>query len=152
MVVSIYDKTDRLRSMDVADYLVSHMQEPVERLEGVGDIIVYGTQYAMRIWMDPYKLASYKLMPSDITAAITAQNAQVAAGGRYAVLPGQALNATVMARQRLTTPAEFDKIIVKTRRRLPGPVERRGAGRAWTGELLDHRSLERSPGARPWSR
>jgi multidrug efflux pump len=116
MVVSIYDKTDRLRSMDVADYLVSHMQEPVGRIEGVGDIIVYGTQYAMRIWMDPYKLASYKLMPSDITAAITAQNAQVAAGqvGALPSAPGQALNATVMARQRLTTPAEFEKIIVKT--------------------------------------
>jgi multidrug efflux pump len=116
MVVSIYDKTDRLRSMDVADYLVSHMQEPVGRLEGVGDIIVYGTQYAMRIWMDPYKLASYKLMPSDITAAITAQNAQVAAGqvGALPSLPGQGLNATVMARERLTTPAQFEKIIVKT--------------------------------------
>jgi multidrug efflux pump len=116
MVVSIYDKTDRLRSMDVADYLVSHMQEPIGRLEGVGDIIVYGTQYAMRIWMDPYKLASYKLMPSDITAAITAQNAQVAAGqvGALPSLPGQGMNATVMARQRLTTADQFEKIIVKT--------------------------------------
>src|SRR4051812_33690255 len=80
MVVSIYDASDRATSGDVSDFLVSHLQEPIGRLQGVGDTTVFGSQYAMRIWLDPYKLASFNLMPADVVAAIQAQNTQVAAG------------------------------------------------------------------------
>ncbi len=80
MVVSIYDESDRAQSGDVSDYVVSNMQDAIGRLPGVGDMNVFGAQYAMRIWLDPSKLASYQLMPRDVTAAITAQNTQV--GGR----------------------------------------------------------------------
>ena len=80
MVVSVYDETDRVTNGDVADYLVSTLQDPIGRIPGVGDVIVFGSQYAMRVWLDPFKLASYKLMPSDVITAITAQNTQVAAG------------------------------------------------------------------------
>src|SRR5215471_14553132 len=59
MIVSVYDTTDRSTSADVSDYLVSNLQEAIGRLPGVGDINVFGAQYAMRIWLDPYKLASY---------------------------------------------------------------------------------------------
>ncbi len=116
MVVSVYDETDRVTNGDVADYLVSTLQDPIGRIAGVGDVNVFGTQYAMRIWMDPFKLTSFKLMPSDIISAITAQNTQVAAGqiGAQPALDGQMLNATVTARSRLTTPEEFRRIIVKT--------------------------------------
>ena len=116
MVVSVYDETDRRTRGDVADYLVSTLQDPIGRLQGVGNINVFGSQYAMRIWLDPFKLQSYALMPSDVVTAITAQNAQVAAGqvGAQPAPAGQMLNATVTARSRLTNVNEFRRILVKT--------------------------------------
>src|SRR3954466_16052189 len=80
MIIAVYDETDQSTSADVADYLVSNLQDPVGRLEGVGDFNVFGSQYSMRIWLDPARLASFSLMPSDVIAAIQAQNTQVAAG------------------------------------------------------------------------
>ena len=116
MVISVYDESDRTTAIDVADYLVSNLQDRLGRIQGVGDVNVFGTQYAMRIWLNPYALSSYQLMPSDVTAAIEAQNTQVAAGqiGQQPAPPGQMLNATVTAKSRLTTPDEFRQIIVKT--------------------------------------
>ena len=116
MVISIYDESDRRTSADVSDYLVSNLQEAIGRLPGVGDISVFGSQYAMRIWLDPFRLASFKLMPSDVISAIQAQNTQVAAGqiGGQPSPSIQMLNATVTARSRLTTADQFRKIIVKT--------------------------------------
>ncbi|MGH6912032.1 MAG: efflux RND transporter permease subunit, partial [Phenylobacterium sp.] len=116
MVIALYDETDRLTSGDVSDYLVSNMQEPLGRIAGVGNVNVFGSQYAMRIWLDPYKLSSFNLMPGDVTSAIEAQNAQIAAGeiGSQPSIETQVLDATVTARSRLTTPEEFRKIIVKT--------------------------------------
>jgi multidrug efflux pump len=116
MVVSVYDETDSVTSADVSDYLVSNLQDPVGRLDGVGDFNVFGAQYAMRIWLDPARLASFSLMPGDVVSAIQAQNTQVAAGqiGGLPSPPGQMLNATVTARSRLTTPQQFRDIIVKT--------------------------------------
>jgi multidrug efflux pump len=116
MVISIYDASDRRTSADVSDYLVSNMQEAIGRLPGVGDVSVFGSQYAMRIWLDPFRLASFNLMPSDVITAIQAQNTQVAAGqiGGQPSPDSQMLNATVTARSRLTSPDQFRKIIVKT--------------------------------------
>jgi multidrug efflux pump len=116
LIVSIYDATDTQTSADVSDYLVSNMQEAIGRIPGVGDVNVFGAQYAMRIWLDPFKLASFKLMPSDVIAAIQAQNTQVAAGqiGGQPSPDAQMLNATVTARSRLTNADQFKKIIVKT--------------------------------------
>src|SRR6185369_704637 len=116
MVISIYDASDRRTSADVSDYLVSNMQEAIGRLPGVGDVSVFGSQYAMRIWLDPFRLASFNLMPSDVITAIQAQNTQVAAGqiGGQPSPDSQMLNATVTARSRLTSADQFRKIIVKT--------------------------------------
>jgi multidrug efflux pump len=116
MIASIYDETDRMTSGDVSDFLVSNLQDPIGRLNGVGDVNVFGSQYAMRIWLDPFRLSSYQLIPRDVIAAIEAQNTQVAAGqiGAQPALPGQMLNATVTARSRLSTPDQFKRIIVKT--------------------------------------
>jgi len=115
MVVSIYDASDKSTSGDVSDYLVSNLQEPIGRLQGVGDVNVFGSQYAMRIWLDPFKLASFKLMPSDVISAIEAQNTQVAAGqiGGQPSPDSQMLNATVTARSRLTTAEQFRNALVK---------------------------------------
>ncbi len=116
MVIAVYDESDRSTSADISDYLVSNMQETIGRIPGVGDFNVFGAQYAMRIWLDPFKLMSFKLMPSDVIAAIKAQNAQVAAGeiGGQPSPSTQMLNATVTARSRLNTPEQFRDIIVKT--------------------------------------
>ncbi|HLZ74821.1 efflux RND transporter permease subunit [Phenylobacterium sp.] len=116
LITSIFDTTDRQSSADVSDYVVSNLQEPVGRIAGVGDIRVFGAQYAMRIWLDPYKLAGVKLMPSDVISALQAQNTQVAAGqiGSLPSNAGQMLNATVTAHSRLNTVDQFNKIILKT--------------------------------------
>ena len=116
MVVALYDATDRKTSADVSDYLASTLEEPIGRLAGVGNVSVFGSQYAMRIWLDPFKLASAQLMPSDVIAAVQAQNVQVPAGqiGAEPSPSTQMLNATVTARSRLTTAAEFQQILVKT--------------------------------------
>lgn len=116
LITSIFDTTDTQTSADVSDYVVSNLQEPIGRISGVGDIRVFGAQYAMRVWLDPYKLAAVKLMTSDVVNALQAQNTQVAAG-QIGSLPspnGQMLNATVTAHSRLTTADEFKKIILKT--------------------------------------
>jgi multidrug efflux pump len=116
LIASIFDTTDRQSSADVSDYLVSNMQEAIGRLSGVGDVRVFGAQYAMRIWLDPYKLAGVKLMPSDVITALQAQNTQVAAGqiGSLPANAGQMLNATVTAHARLTNVDQFRNIILKT--------------------------------------
>jgi multidrug efflux pump len=116
MVAAIFDTTDTRTNQDVSDYLVSTLQEPIGRLAGVGDINVFGSQYAMRVWLNPDRLAAMNLMPSDVITAITAQNAEVAAGevGGVPNSPDQLLDATVTAQSRLSTPAQFANIVVKT--------------------------------------
>lgn len=114
MVAAVYDETDRDTANDISDFLVSSIQDPVSRVDGVGSIQVFGAAYAMRVWLDPLKLASYKLMPSDISAAINAQNTQVAAGslGAYPIVKGQELNVTVTAQSKLQTAEQFKDIIL----------------------------------------
>src|SRR5690348_3271486 len=115
MIVGVYDSTDKRTNVDVSDWLASNIQDPLSRIPGVGDVNVFGSQYAMRIWLDPNKLQSYQLMPSDVVTAIQNQNVEVAAGeiGGMPQPPGQMLNATVTAQSRLQTPEQFRNIIVK---------------------------------------
>ncbi|MEO5938998.1 MAG: efflux RND transporter permease subunit [Sphingomonas sp.] len=117
LIAAVYDATDQKTNQDVSDYMVTNLQDPIGRLQGVGDTNVFGAQYAMRIWLNPDKLAAVGLMPSDVIAAITAQNAEVAAGeiGGVPSGPDQYLNATVTAQSRLSTPAQFANIVLKTR-------------------------------------
>ncbi|WP_210356876.1 multidrug efflux RND transporter permease subunit [Sphingomonas beigongshangi] len=116
LIAGVYDETDRMTNQDVADYLVSNLQDPLGRIQGVGDTNVFGSQYAMRIWLNPARLASYQLMPSDVVTAIQNQNTEVAAGeiGGTPMPTTQMLNATVTAQSRLQTPEQFRQIIVKT--------------------------------------
>ena len=115
MIVAVFDESNRATAYDIADFMVSNIQDPIARVHGVGGVQVFGSQYAMRIWLDPAKLLSYSLMPSDIRAAIEAQNAQVSAGkiGGMPSAASQQLNATVTAQSKLQTPEEFRAIIVK---------------------------------------
>jgi multidrug efflux pump len=115
MIVGVYDETDRATNFDVSDWLTTNLQDDLSRIDGVGDVNVFGAPYAMRIWLDPHKLASFQLMPSDVISAISAQNTEVAAGevGGMPQPEGQMINATVTAQSRLQTPGQFSKIIVK---------------------------------------
>ncbi len=104
-----------LHSGDIADYLATNVVDPLSRTPGVGRVILFGDKYAMRIWLDPDKLNSYGLTPSDIVSAIQAQNAQVSVGqlGDEPAVKGQQLNATVTALGRLHTPEQFRAIVVR---------------------------------------
>ncbi|MFV0410940.1 MAG: efflux RND transporter permease subunit [Paracoccus sp. (in: a-proteobacteria)] len=100
---------------DLSDYMVANLVDDLSRIEGIGSVQVFGAQYAMRIWLDPSKLAAYELTPADVVSAVSAQNTQISAGsfgGRPAV-EGQQLNATVTAQSLLTTPEEFRQIVLR---------------------------------------
>jgi len=116
MIVALYDQTDKSSDADIADYLVSNFQDDLARVNGVGNVQVFGSQYAMRIWLDPVKLAARQLMPSDVASAIEAQNVDLSAGqiGQNPAVKGQMLNAVVKAKSRLQTPDQFRQIVVKT--------------------------------------
>lgn len=116
LMVAVYDETNTRSNQDVSDYLASNIQDPLSRIQGVGDVNVFGAPHAIRIWLDPTRLAAVGLMPSDVTAAITAQNTEVAAGevGGLPAAEDQALNAIVSAGSRLQTPEQFRAIVIKS--------------------------------------
>ncbi len=118
MVVAFYSEDGSMNGFDLSDYLASHVVDVLSRVNGVGDVTLFGSQYAMRIWLDPARLESYQLMPADVAVAIRAQNAQVSAGqlGGTPALAGQQLNATVTAQSRLQTPEQFAAILLKVNR------------------------------------
>ncbi len=116
LIVAVYDKTNQRTNMDVSDYLASNLQDPLSRVPGVGDINVFGAPHAMRIWLNPQRLAAFQLMPGDVVNAIQAQNTEVAAGevGGLPAPDNQMLNATVTAQSKLQTPEQFQNIVLKT--------------------------------------
>ena len=101
---------------DIADYVSSNIVDPLSRVPGVGSVQVFGGKYAMRIWLDPGKLNTYKMAPADVIAAIRAQNAQVAVGqlGGTPAIDGQQINATITAQDRLQTPEQFRAIVLRS--------------------------------------
>ena len=116
VVVALSDPTNHYTSQDLSDLIVSNLQDPLARVNGVGSILVFGAQHAMRIWLDPFKLANFNLNPGDVRTALLNQNVQVAAGqlGRLPIAPGQQINATVTAQSQLQTPEQFRKVVLKT--------------------------------------
>ncbi len=115
MAIALYTDDDSLSNADLGDWIASNLNDPISRIEGVGDTRVFGSQYAMRIWLNADKLASFSLTPKDVISAIDAQNTQVSAGsiGADPAAPDTALNATITAQSQLQTPAQFENIIVK---------------------------------------
>ncbi|WP_318374440.1 multidrug efflux RND transporter permease subunit AcrB [Enterobacter sp.] len=115
MVVGVINTDGSMTQEDISDYVAANMQDPISRTNGVGDVQLFGSQYAMRIWMDPTKLNNFQLTPVDVINAIKAQNAQVAAGqlGGTPPVKGQQLNASIIAQTRLTSTEEFGKILLK---------------------------------------
>lgn len=117
LLVAGFVSTDGSMSRDdIADYINANIVDPISRVPGVGSLQVFGAQYAMRIWLDPNKLETYRLTPGDLITAIQAQNQQVAVGqlGGTPAVPGQQLNATITAQSRLQTPEQFREIVVRS--------------------------------------
>jgi len=115
MVAAFVSDDDSMTKFDIANYVASNIQDPLSRMPGVGSMNLFGTQYAMRIWLDPVKLTSYALTPLDVTDAIRAQNVQISGGqlGGTPAVQGQSLSATINQATMLRTPDEFKRILVK---------------------------------------
>ncbi|MCQ8226846.1 efflux RND transporter permease subunit [Pantoea trifolii] len=115
MVAGFVSDDGTMTQNDISDYVASNIKDPVSRMPGVGDTQVFGAQYAMRIWLDPHKLNNYSLTPVDVISALKVQNTQIAAGqlGGTPPVPGQQLNASIIAQTRLTSTDEFGKILLK---------------------------------------
>lgn len=117
MVASFISEDGSMTQSDIADYINTNVVDSLSRVNGVGSLNVFGSPYAMRIWLDPAKLSSYALMPSDVLTAIRSQNVQISAG-QLASLPTdldrQVINATVSVQSFLQTPKEFGQILLKT--------------------------------------
>ena len=114
-VIGFYSTNPQKTQADIADFIYSTVQDPIRRVQGVGDTQLFGSEYAMRVWLDPNKLNYFNLSIEEIIAAIQAQNAQVTAGqlGALPVTEGQELNATITAQSRLKTPEQFQSILVR---------------------------------------
>ena len=115
MVMGFISDDGSMSQDDIADYISSNIKDPVSRTEGVGDVQLFGAQYAMRIWLDPQKLNEYQLTTVDVVNQIKAQNSQIAAGqlGGTPAVGEQQLNASIIAQTRLRTPEEFGAITLK---------------------------------------
>lgn len=116
LIIGLVSEDNSMDRAALTDYLVSNVQDIISRLEGVGEIQFFGTQNAMRIWLNPAKLNNYRLTTNQVIAALQAQNTQVSAGqfGGMPAVRGQQLNATITARALLQTPEQFDAIILRT--------------------------------------
>ena len=116
MVVALISDSPDYDATDLSDYLATNLVDDISRVSGVGSVQVFGSKYAMRIWLDPGKLAAYGLSPSDVVAKIADQNAQVSAGsfGARPSVDGQELNATITAQSLLNTPEDFRQIVLRS--------------------------------------
>jgi len=116
MVIAFVSEDGSLSRNDLADFLVASVQEPLSRVTGVGEVQVFGSQYAMRIWLDPDKLLQYGLIPDDVQDAIRAQNDQVSAGqlGGTPAVKGQGFTASITAQNRLETVEQFEQILLRS--------------------------------------
>jgi len=115
LVVALVSTDGAMSSVDLSDFLASRISDPISRTAGVGDIQLFGAQYAMRVWLDPAKLDSFALTPSDVETAIAAQNVQVTTGeiGGLPARVGQQLNATIIGPSYLQTPEAFREILLR---------------------------------------
>lgn len=116
MVVAVYSEDPEFTENDLGDFVVTNIQDPISRVTGVGQVQAFGSQYAMRVWLDPFKLTQFNLTAIDVANAIREQNAQVSSGqlGAAPAQSGQLLNATISSASRLTSVAEFRNIILKS--------------------------------------
>lgn len=116
MVLGFVSENGKMDRYDIADYVAANLQDPVSRVNGVGQVQLFGSQYAMRIWMDASKLANYKMTTQDVVSAIREQNVQVASGqvGGTPAVEGQQIAASIVVETRMETVEEFENILLRT--------------------------------------
>ena len=117
MVLGFVSDDNSMNDTDLSDYVSANVLDPVSRVKGVGSVQLFGAKHAMRIWLDPHKLRSYKLDLADVTSAIAAQNAEVSAGqlGGTPSVKEQKLNVTITSQSLLQTTEQFGNILLKTK-------------------------------------
>ncbi|MDK1335048.1 efflux RND transporter permease subunit [Cronobacter turicensis] len=115
LVAGFISDNPLLTQEDIADYVSSDVKDTISRTNGVGDVQLFGAQYAMRIWLDTHAMNNYQLTPLDVINQLKAQNNQIAAGqlGGTPAVPGQQLNASIIAQTRLKDPQEFGRVMLK---------------------------------------
>lgn len=115
MVAGFVSDNHQTTQDDISDYVASNVKDSISRLNGVGDVQLFGAQYAMRIWLDANLLNKYQLTPVDVINQLKVQNDQIAAGqlGGTPALPNQQLNASIIAQTRLKDPEEFGKVTLR---------------------------------------
>lgn len=115
IVIGFISSDGSMSNEDLTDYVATNLLDPLNRTKGVGDVTIFGAQFAMRIWVDPAKLNNYGLTTTDVVNAIRAQNVQVSAGaiGGLPATPGQAINAAIIGPTRLSTPEQFRNILLR---------------------------------------
>jgi len=116
LFATITSPDNSLNNVDLGSYAAASLLEPIRRVPGVGEALMFGTEYSMRIWLDATKLEGYRVSPADISRVVRAQNAQLATGelGDLPAQPGQETNAVIVTNSRLTTPEEFGNILIRT--------------------------------------
>ena len=136
---------------DLTNYVASHVLDPLSRVNGVGQTLLLGSQFSMRIWLDPVKLTNYSLTPTDVSAAITQQNVQIAGGqiGGTPAKPGTMLQATITESTLLRTPEQFGNILLKVNGRFTGAPEGRRPRGAGFGELHVRHEVHGAADGRP---
>ncbi|MBA3024134.1 MAG: efflux RND transporter permease subunit [Gammaproteobacteria bacterium] len=116
MIVALISPDKSLDNVALGSYVSANVLDSVQRVPGVGEALLFGTEYSMRLWLKPEKLQAYGVSPSDISKAVRAQNSELAVGelGQLPSAPGQEMNAVIVTRSRLSTPEEFGNILVRT--------------------------------------
>ena len=116
MFVALHSPDNSLKAVDLGSFAAASVLDPLRRVKGVGEALLFGTEYSMRLWLQPEKLHAYNLSPADVTRAVRAQNVELATGelGQAPAAAGQQLNAVIVTRSRLSTPEEFGNILVRT--------------------------------------
>jgi len=116
MAVGFVSDDNSMSAGDIGDFLATTVVDPMSRVQGVGTVTLFGSKYAMRIWLDPDKLNAYALTPADVTAAIQSQNAQLSVGqlGALPAVSGQQLNATITALGRFSTPEQCSRVVLRS--------------------------------------
>ena len=115
LVVGLYSESNQMTQDEISDYLVTNFRDPISRINGVGNVRIFGEQHAMRVWLDPAKLYSFDMTPLDVQSAIQVQNTDISAGqlGGMPALDGQMINATIQAQSRLQTVEDFENIVLR---------------------------------------
>jgi multidrug efflux pump len=116
MFISLFSPNKSLDNVALGSYAAANVLESIRRTPGVGEAILFGTEYSMRLWIKPERLQAFGLTPGDVAKAVRAQNAQIATGelGQLPAVPGQEYSATIITQGRLSTPEEFGNVIIRS--------------------------------------